>query len=507
MGSSTLLAQLPVLLIATASVLLDQSFRKELVRDRLSCQVWLWLAVSLSPPSEEQHVLFHAWVHAVIFSNILSTVASWKLTSWEPLGRLLAPSAWITMTITLALPNGASSDASESMGVYLLSFAVLWASQWHMQRKKRIGQTLQGIPSTRSDVCMQRFGLKAAPPDEREWINWRQSQVLQWMSATLDDEDANIVTSVLAPERIPGSILETLSVQQLLQLNVPYGPACLLSRHIERLVRTHPPQRTTTSGVYVSSSPRASAIPAGRYERASVPNLDEEESIPEPLLDWLTLHDQQYNHPKSDHASRPNTFPIKSYHADPVTESFTFEGSEQQRRMEDMMMERYGLELPKLRTPNEMQASPAKDEYPPAATFNYARAPASAPVAPPAKDPLAPVPITKEDVMAAIPPLIFNQMPPHIQEIAKRNPDLVQQLMGATEQETIPPPDSAVASNKLAWNNAHQPTWRQGQPKSILEVDEEEEGDQEEDYFINDNDDERTNLIQRTSASKYRSIT
>lgn len=501
MGSSTLLAQLPVLLIATASVLLDHSFRKELVKDRLSCQVWLWLALSLSHPSQEQHVLFHAWVHGVIFSNILSTVASWKLTSWEPLSGLLAPSAWITMTLTL--PNGASSDALQSMGIYLLSFSVLWASQWHIQRTP---QDLQGIPSTRSDLCMKRFGLKSAPPDDREWINWRQSQVLQWMSAALDDEDANIVTSVLAAERIPGSILDTLSVQQLLQLNVPYGPACLLSRHIQILVRSYPPQRTATSGVYVSSSPRASAIPAGRHKRAYVPNVDEEELIPEPQPDWLTLHDQQYNHPpQSDHASRPKNAPIKSYHADPVIESFTFEGSEQQLRMEQMMMERYGLELPKLRTPDEMQASPPEDEYPPAATLNYARAPASVPLAPSAKDPMAPVPITKEDVMAAIPPLIFKQMPPHIQEIAKRNPELVQQLMGTKEQEIIPPPDNAVASKKLARDNAHWPT--PDQSTSIPEADQETEGEQEEDFFISGIDDERTSLIQRTAASKYRSIT
>jgi hypothetical protein len=507
MGSSTLLAQLPVLLIATASVLLDHSFRKELVRDRISCQVWLWLAVALSHPSQEQHVLFHAWANGVIFSNILSTVASWKLTSWEPLGRLLAPSAWITMALTL--PNGASSDASQYMGIYSMSFAVLWASQWHLHRKRRVGQDLQGIPSTstRSDVCMKRFGLKSSPPDEREWINWIPSQVLYWISATLEDEDANIVTSLLAPERIPGSILDTLSVQQLLQLNVPYGPACLLSRHIQRLVRIHPPPRTTTSGVYISSSPRASAIPAARYEHASIPNLDEEELISEPQPDWLTLHDEQYNHPKSEHASRQRHVPSKSYHADPVTESFTFEGSEQQRRMEQMMKERYGLELPKLRMPNEMQASPPEDEYPPAAPLNYARAPASAPVAPPAKDPMAPVPITKEDVMAAIPPLIFKQMPPHIQEIAKRNPEIIKQLLRAQEHETIHPPDSAVASKKLAWDNAHQPTGGAGQPKSIPEPDQEEESDQEEDYFINDTDDERTNLLRRTAASKYRSIT
>jgi hypothetical protein len=232
--------------------------------------------------------------------------------------------------------------------------------------------------------------------------------------------------------------------------------------------------------------------------------LDEEESIPEPLLDWLTQHDQQYNHP--DHASRQRNVPSKSYHADPVTESFTFEGSEQQRRMEQMMKERYGLELPKLRTPNEMQASPPEDEYPPAGTLDYARGPASAPVVPPAKDPMAPVPISKEDVMEAIPPLIFKQMPRHIQEIAKRNPDMVKQLLSAQEQETISLPDSAVASKKLAWNNAHQPR-RAGQPESISETDQEEEGDQEEDYFINDTDDERTNLLQRTAASKYRSIT
>jgi hypothetical protein len=503
MGSSTLLAQLPVLLIATASVLLDHSFRKEFVRDRLSCQVWLWLAIALSHPSQDQPVLFYAWVHGVIFSNILSTVTSWKLTSWDHLSRLLAPSAWITTILTL--PNGVSFDASESIGVYLVSFVVLWISQWHLHRRHRVGQDLQGIPSTHSDVCMKRFGLKSAPPDEREWINWSPSQVLQWMSATQDDEDANIVTSVLAPERIPGSILDTLSVQQLLQLNVPYGPACLLSRQLQRLVHTHPPPRTSSSVSYETSPSRGSSIPAARYESASVPNLDEKESsILESQPDWLTLHDQQYNNPKSEHTPRQRKVPSNSYHADPVTESFTFEGSEQQLRMEKMMKERYGLELPKLRTPNDIQASPPRDEYPPAATLNHAHAPDFAPVAPPPKDPLAPAPITKEDVMGAIPPLIFKKMPPNIQEIAKRNPEIVKQLLSVKQQETTPPPDSAVASKKLARTNALQPT---GQPKSIPEADQEEEGDQEEDYFINDNDDERTNLLQRTSASKYRSIT
>jgi hypothetical protein len=533
------LSQVSVILIATSSILLDRCLRYTTtssvggMQDRLQLQVWLWLAVALSlypnddtnannannndnDNEDEYLTLFHSWIHVVLFSNICSisvvALSSERLvrrnvTQHNPIASLLSPAAWLAMMSTLVLGPTHTTDAlwRLSAQVFVISLAILWTLQWNQRRRRKVmAHEWQGIPNRTNSQSTGMCLRSTTPSDETVWYTWTVSNTLQWISnhVFVDDDDnvndndnnndnqeeQDLVLSILAPHRISGDVLDTLTVSQLVhQLKLPYGSACRLAHAIQRrLVLVHPKPR----GLYYPTTDTPTTTQDDGYGM---------ESSSQPP-DWLTLHDQEYNDtyhrpppittaptttnypppppPPPAHYSAfqppeapppPDSLQPTPYSAadlylatqqqqqqpppPPPTRELPSMDPEQEQRLEAMMRERYGLELPKLRTsttsvePDAVplttsRSSPQEDSIPRNGTHrsntttnNNAAVPEDWNTMPVAETfAAAPAPLDQEQedsssLEDSIPFELLEGMPPQVQEIAKRRPDLIRQLL------------------------------------------------------------------------------
>jgi len=528
-----------VVLIATASIFMDRILRQDQVSERLQNQIWLWLALtlSLSGPFRGQddagveEILFQSWLHGVFFANILAIFLQTHRARRNVGGSnprifpvasprrghvvdLLPFATWIAM-LSAAVPLLWDSSYLNSrdaiiwtLQVFVLSLAVLRGMQWHVQRTARTAREVQAIPSTglavgqTSDIYGESPGSLHSM-DESQWYTWNVSQTWNWISKVLekteDDEDVAFVLQLLALQRIRGDVLDTLNNHQLVEtLHVPYGPATHLSQAIERLTRQYPRPRSAMNDTGLSFGDGAPLT-----DRAP---------------DWLTLHDQEYNnwvHPRS-YVKKVFDGNTDTGNQSSDQQSFQQEvpafDPDQEERLAKLMKERYGLELPTIRTSTKQphgsgHAAPRPEvgasNMPPLSAPKNSSAPSVDPadkteswpllsdVSQHVGQPLQPqdpgnnTPYTdRSDSQAApIPPVLLAQMPPNVREIAQRRPDLVQQLLAQRQQlqqERRPAPlDGGMA------------------PSMVIEEEGELDGNLE--------DDETTSLIQRRPRSKYES--
>jgi hypothetical protein len=201
---------------------------------------------------------------------------------------------------------------------------------------------------------------------------------------------------------------------------------------------------------------------------------------------WLDAHDREYNHttnnyhhPQATTASK-NHHPLAQQQQQQQQQQQLVENSqvpamdpEMQERLETMMKERYGLELPKLNIaspappPSPQVAAAASHHAPQAATatgghqdplfsqdaLNYngsshtSAPPTSSrrmPVEPPTTTTATTVPTTTAAEASpphfdhgSIPQSLLEQMPPQIREVAIRRPDLVQDLLQAKTRQPL----------------------------------------------------------------------
>jgi hypothetical protein len=428
-----------------------------------------------------------------------------------------------TTTASTMQPNNDETVVA-SLWVFGISFMVFWMMQWQERRKRRLEQEWQGMPVSTTTATQDPFSYVTAaapittynnnnnnnnnhhttiqpsstlfrPDDEQVWYTWSPSQVLQWMSWILkqqqqqqqqgttihkddtnetddddDDDDPDedspqeLLVSRLQPHYISGRVLDTLTLQELRSLDVPYGPACCLALEIQRLRHTHP-KPTKNSTTQMTPPPLSFAWdPTGR----GTPSFSTSAT---PAADWLTLHDQKYNNNTSTTSSKTNngTHPrpltkgdgrgtrITSTTGDLNHQRDVFSTSDNSavldddvvhERMQSIMKERYGLELPKLKSSDLVAAVlyGHKDN-----NINNPNDDAindiidtSTTAVPPISDTTTPMishvdtqPLQQESsspteqggVGIPVPEGIWNSMPPHIQEVAKRNPHVVQKLL------------------------------------------------------------------------------
>ncbi|KAI2503021.1 hypothetical protein MHU86_11448 [Fragilaria crotonensis] len=222
----------PAILMATSSVLIDATFRRELYRDRIWTQVILWLAVSLQTPSAE------LLVHGVFAAAICSCAYTVLLLKWSILldapdyTRLLGLSLLITLYWDACLPT--ESPRGNHWMAFLLIFASLASWLWYSNQRRRQRQHLVGMPLVTSTVNLSTTNL-----DECLWNQWTRSQVLQWI-ATLDDNWRSTVCCHLAPEAVTGSVLKGMTAEDLRSMGVSYGDARRLVNHIDGLISRYP---------------------------------------------------------------------------------------------------------------------------------------------------------------------------------------------------------------------------------------------------------------------------
>jgi hypothetical protein len=338
-------------------------------------------------------------------------------------------------------------------------------------------------------------------PDERFWYTWTSRQVLEWMAAYQppvlgdyesrsrsyddngsgsdnraynytssgnqyatrdneydngdnidfwnDDNDNNISInavwiSCLAAEGLQGTHLDqlvctgagsngntgTTVADMHRDTGMPYGPAAALLQAVRDLTTRH-------------------ERPMNRTDHGDIERADGAATS-----SWLTQHDQEYgytsaatkytndNHDNSNQGNqRQRRRPGADNEIDP----------EMATKAQNLMTERFGLELPEMRLsqqnqPTPQQQSPLHDDLDPNPPRDYGEDTASLSQEDPLSDSAATqmnadlwkkaAPIPSSSLMD-FPPEFLANMPPHLSEIIRRKPELVQQILASRQKEAI----------------------------------------------------------------------
>lgn len=557
--------QVTLVLIATASILLDRTLRYDLIEERLKFQLALWLALSLSmlqPSSVNKSigfgtteatddafklVLFQTWLHLVVFSNIIYVcVQSWQTTSTWFVNRthhsttkisLLPPCAWIAMISSIPERTTDSHRSVLWTGqVFLVSLILSWIWQWHTERRKEITRQAEGIPNNASVHepmgCLRRVYAQRRSSlilDESKWYEWNLSQTRQWVAHVLslsgtNEDYCRATLQRLAPHHISGDILDSLTVECLVQvLQIPYNPAYRLTSAVQRLTQMYPKPRDE----YYTSSTSPTTF--------SNPTWLQEEFTHE---DWLTLHDREYNQPASHHYPKP-TPPILSPGQQMAMPTID---PQQEERLAQIMKDRFGLELPRIQTPmhhnQTQQPTPLQQSIPPAMELSRQyepNEPSMLPLQPRPQlqdlstpysatsaqestykgdvnnkeqdtkwpPPPPPPPTGEKSSKSTVPQALLDQMPENIREIATRRPDIVEMFLAKRTKEAdtpVPEPQGLPQSIPPHHQQSHPMKGERKnywQPSTINEV----VYEQAEPEDIGDS--ETTRLIQRKRQPQY----
>eukprot|EP00535_Pseudo-nitzschia_heimii_P000201 CAMPEP_0197184904 /NCGR_PEP_ID=MMETSP1423-20130617/10814_1 /TAXON_ID=476441 /ORGANISM="Pseudo-nitzschia heimii, Strain UNC1101" /LENGTH=638 /DNA_ID=CAMNT_0042635847 /DNA_START=82 /DNA_END=1995 /DNA_ORIENTATION=+ len=280
-----------------------------------------------------------------------------------------------------------------SIFIFLGAFLGLWLFRFSTNRSRKVLTDMQGMPMpvttafpaasgpSISGGIMARFcGVITAPAtfdykssfqdnqncwlDERQWYRWSRAQTMQWfgqkLSSKIESDISNkkkeMVVAILAPHHITGDILDRLvDVSQLVALRVPFGPACRLSDSVAEMVERYPKANKRNG--------------AKRWTSRSTDNMSRSKEAQNNFYvrvsnDCLNLHDQQYNcesrkineEREGVNHNIPTKYPPGSslypegqhlYENEPVIHGDA--SNEQQEKLNKVLKERFGLELPKLK--------------------------------------------------------------------------------------------------------------------------------------------------------------
>lgn len=430
------------------------------------------------------------------------------------------------------------------------------------------------VDYNKASVASEQFNSQGWS-DERQWYTWNRPQTIQWFAQKLSShadssqEETNAVVELLTPHRITGDVLEGLvDVSQLVVLRVPFGPACRLSDCIVELVEKYPkPRRLNgTRGGFGNRLSRNS-------DRENDPNpygADSNYYDAEPSNNSLDLHDREYNNNglRSRRVNEPSMgvtggLPLQPDAAPHVPggqhphsqNEPVFQGGmseEQHEKLNNVMKERFGLELPKLKGSDflEIQKGLSKkkannthhateplfnDDMPlphpfsttsvggtidPATTNDYA----NGSIIPLSRESEQQPPIPSSPIdnrngpsvsssTTSIPEHVLQGMPPEIREIAKRRPDLIETMWKQKQQQILPQqprkPLKTQASTAL-----HAATKRDNGLAALPEIAETGRVDDAtgDETYDSDDEDETTSLIHRDNSSineipaRYKSI-
>jgi len=346
--------------------------------------------------------------------------------------------------------------------------------------------------------------------DDRQWYTWSKLETTQWFVQQLkgDTDENNKILSILCKHCITGDVLDVLDASQLVALQVPFGPACKLADAIHGLVERFPKPR----------------IINGIRQRTRWGNVPTETR---PSRDYLDNYDDEYNNNTTSEEellrTNNNNNPVEQQQQvngigqEPRTQktqpAYPNESgggmSEEHEQLNQVMKDRFGLELPKLRAAdflavqkglnaqkNGHGAMPSEgmtQPHPFAAsvdpmTNNYANGTTAVPIAQTLHDgsPSSARMPSPPTLSGDIPDEIFKGMPPELQEIARRRPDLVGKIFKQKQQ--------VLRANS-------KPRTLHALPEIL-----------DEEEFDSDNEDETTSLIQsdsiqhREHPGRYKSV-
>ncbi len=519
----------------------------------------------------QQRMLISLWAHGTLFFNLTAILAEGlknnniglskrqeatrmilpilPISCWWPM--ILVTVASILVEVTTSVEGFLSILAlwKLSLWTFLATFLFLWFLRAVAARRQKISADLQGMPTTATSgdwsggiiarICvMEPYSgynkpadaapLDACYLDERQWYTWSNLETMQWFVQQLKDnsEGNQKIVSLLAAQCITGDVLDSLvDVSQLVALRIPFGPACRLSDAVVGLVERYPKPRII-NGV------------RQRRRRGDAWTSNERHSS----RDCLDLHDDQYNNNhhgesnESEQQVRSQSSELQAMGANeelrrgrPAPPSHVAQpqqayqngsrnqmSEEQHEKLNRVMKDRFGLELPKLRAtdflevqnglnaqngrkaqvPNEGMTQPTAE--PTMRTNNYSIGTTAVPIEQTVStngSPSMPTRNVSPSIQSTgIPDHILKGMPPELREIAKRRPDLVETIWKQKQQQALQGRQPTKA--KLA-----------ALPESNREVQE----TTFEEEFDSDNEDETTSLIQRDAIhrehpGRYKSV-
>jgi hypothetical protein len=431
--ASVLCRQISLLLISTASLWVDRILQTELrLTARLQSQLGIWLILAITIPrdaSSEDHddhddqdsdtitVILEPWLHTILLANIgwicvqsqqqnqpvlsRSTIAFPVNTAYTGAMRSVAVSSWLTsIVVVIAGARGRvlNGDDYWSCQVFALAFVLVWVGQWLVDHPATIARDMHAIPS---GITCYSSATPETHLDETQWYLWNTTQTWQWLTQIVkkhDEETASSALQLLRPHLLRGQSLDSLTVLVLVQaLHLPYGTAVAIVREVADLAqRTPNPHSTIMAGVTASQQQQQ----PGLYRPLS-----------------LEVHDREYyDHEAHAHYGMNNngrdetTIPT-------IPPSMDLEMEE---RLVQLMKERYGIELPTIRS---LARPNPKEEGNSRSTTNHSSS---------IVDVGAPHPLAPEELVGqpdAIAPAVLEQMPERIRDIALRRPDLVHALL------------------------------------------------------------------------------
>lgn len=411
MNDSQQLKLIPGLLLAFAGVLVDATFRLGVYKDRIWAQIALWLAVSLQDGLiEDETSITFVLIHGTFFCSLVSAGYQAFLVQcrWTALNdsiqadysRYLAPSmllpliySWIYLT---HLDRTNQSPWFRCVVMYFLALISLCGWRWTNLRKRRVRQDLVGMPTVES---MPVFATSTRSLEERVWMDWTPTEVLAWIHS-LEGDEWSCMCSQLAPEHIPGSALDTLTVRELRSMGLGYGPAQQLVDKIADLIERNPPTTRSRSDRYRHVEQDEMAIDEW---------LKDSRAPPSP---------RQHQEPGHEEATTSST--SLSASQDALPGELNEEGMQ---KAKDLFREQFGLELPEFKVRPPAMSEPTVSNA--AGRYNEDM---------PATARTVSEPVTINTASSGyqagsdFPKGFLESMPPHVREVAEQRPDLVNML-------------------------------------------------------------------------------
>lgn len=414
-GGESRLSQLPAVLLATAGVLVDATFRSDAFRDRIWAQMILWLAASLQRVGGDATAVISALIHGTFFLSLISAAYQAFIVQcrWNTSGsniqadfsRFLAPSMLLPLLYSWIYLNRAPSEMESAwflcFCLFALSFTSLCGWRWTSLRKRRVRQELVGIPMVET---MPVFSSSTRSLEEN-WTDWTPSEVLSWIQS-LEGDEWSSVCSQLAPERIPGCVLDALTVSELRSMGLPYGQALCLVDKISEMTSQHPSSRRMNR----YRDPQQDEIEVDEWFRDDGPRSSPERQ--RRVMFSNQPSDDSFKAPAADATVHPvaaKTMPGEL-------------NEEVIQKAKDLFREQFGLELPEIKMrPREASEMTTNDN---AGTYSEDMPATLSEPTTMSRAAEVPQNLANSD----FPKDLLDSMPPHVREVAEQQPDLVQML-------------------------------------------------------------------------------
>ena len=542
MGVTVLCHEISLILISTSSLLMDRildnsfySFGKP--HEHCygpACQLGIWLVLSLSmsiPRSfveaknnNEPYVLIEPWLHMTLVTQLLRSTLTMAHARRRcrrqryRVGAILlfllqgvSVAGWMTSIFVVAAGargrrhNSEMSLLGSSCQVFGGSLVILAVGRWVLDYTSTMMTSSPNKPnssiinyyptSTTTMTTTTTNTSSSLSLDESQWYLWDTRQTGRWLEqrwTTREDPNEDeekgigtIVQEILSPHRLCGDVLDSLTLTQLVHaLHVPYGPAVVLVRDIARLTHLYPKPASPNEVLLVGRGMNPSWLEVHDREHY----LREGMGGPSHSYSSFPSRQDVMGTPADDHATRGPELPPS---IDPQLEE----------RLATLMKERYGIELPILRTStrsgphnddddddidnnnndHKKQSSHGHDTFSSSSSSSTnipsivvkPQVPLHRPAPPSLQDPSNHHTLSPRAIL-------LENMPARIREIAERRPDLVQALLLKQQQQ-----------------QQHRQRQRLT-PNGTVVVPEDEEEELEDDM-----DDETASLVQRQPRRPY----